>query len=58
MCHANPIMVLNLAGCHQIRKRLDEQTFNGALQWPGAISEIDAFGEQELPGTARHIYKK
>ena len=49
-------MVLNLAACHQIRKRLDEQAFDGALQRPGAISEVDTLGEQELPGTMRHIY--
>jgi hypothetical protein len=30
MCDANSIMALDLAGCHQIRKRLDEQTFDGA----------------------------
>ena len=58
MCDANPIMVLNLAACHQIRERMDEQSFDGTLQWPGAISEIDALGQQELPGTAGHIYKK
>ena len=58
MCDANPIMVLNLAACHQIRKRMDEQSFDSALQRAGAISEVDALGQQELPGTIRHIYKK
>ena len=58
MCDANPIMVLNLAACHQIRKRLDEQTFDGALQRAGAVPEVYTLGEQELPGTVRHIYKK
>jgi hypothetical protein len=58
MCDANPIMGMNLPGYHQIRKRLDEQTFDGPLQRAGAISQVDALGEQELPGTARYIYKK
>jgi hypothetical protein len=58
MCDANSIMALDLAGCHQIRKRLDEQTFDGALQRAGAIPEVDTLGEQELPGTVRHIHKK
>ena len=58
MCDAKPIMVLNLAGCHQIRERMDEQSFDGALQWPCAISNVDALGQEELPGTTRHIYKK
>ena len=31
MCDANSIMVLNLAACHQIRERMDEQSFDGAL---------------------------
>jgi hypothetical protein len=31
MCDANPIMVLNLTGCHQIRDRMDEQAFDSAL---------------------------
>ena len=54
----NSIRALNLAGCHQIRKRLDEQTFDGALQRAGAIPEVDTLSEQELPGTVRHIYEK
>src|SRR5260370_26426675 len=58
MCDANSIMVLNLAACHQIRERLNEQTFDGPLQRAGAISEIDALGQQELPGAGRHIYKE
>ena len=58
MCDANPIMVLNLAACHQIRERMDDQTFDGALERAGAISEIDTLSEQELPGTVGHIYKK
>ena len=58
MCDANPIMVLNLAACHQIRERMDDQTFDGALERAGAISDVDALGQEELPGTTRHIYKK
>jgi len=58
MCNANSIMGPNLAGCHQIRKRLDEQTFDGALQWPGTISEVDTLNEQELPGAVCYIYGK
>ena len=58
MCDVNSIIGLNLAGCHQIRKRLDEQTFDGALQRAGAVPEVYTLGEQELPGTVRHIYKK
>ena len=58
MRDANSIMTLNLAGCHQIGKWMDEQSFDGALQWPGAISDVDALGQEELPGTTRHIYKK
>ena len=55
MSDANPILVLNLAACHQIRKRMDDQTFDGALERAGAISEIDTLREQELPGTVRHV---
>ena len=58
MCNANSIMVLNLAACHQIGERMDEQSFDGALQGAGAIPEVDALGQEELPGTTRHIYKK
>ena len=58
MCNANSIIAMNMAGCHQIRKRLDEQTFDGALQWSSAISEVDTLSEQELPGTVCHIYEK
>ena len=58
MCDANPIMVLNLAACHQIRERMDEQSLDGALQWSGAISEVDALRQQELSSTIRHIDKK
>jgi hypothetical protein len=46
MYDANSIMALNLASRHQIRKRLDQQTFDGALQWPGAISDVDTLSEQ------------
>jgi len=42
MCDVNSILALNLAACHQIRERLDKQTFDGALQVAGAISEVDA----------------
>jgi hypothetical protein len=31
MCDANAIMALNLAACHQIRERMDEQPFDGAF---------------------------
>ncbi len=31
MCDANPIMLLNLSACHQIRERMDEQSFDSAL---------------------------
>ena len=58
MCDANSIMALNLAGCYQIRKRMDDQTFDGALERAGAISEVDALDQEELPGTTCHIYKK
>jgi hypothetical protein len=58
MCDANPIMVLNLAACHQIRERMDEQSFDSAFQGAGTISEVDALGQEELPGTTRYIYKK
>src|SRR6266853_1616601 len=58
MRDANSIMALNLAACHQIRKRMDDQPFDGALERAGAISEIDTLSEQELPGTVHHIYKK
>lgn len=37
---------------------MDQQTFDGALQGPGTISEIDALRQQELSGTTRHIDKK
>src|SRR5713101_6815317 len=37
---------------------MDEQTFDGALQGAGAISEVDALDQEELPGTTCHIYKK
>ena len=58
MCDVNPIMVLNLAACHQIRERMNQQSFDSALEGAGAISEIDALGQEELPGTTRHIYEK
>ena len=58
MCDANPIMLPNLAACHQIRERMDEQSFDSALQGASAIPEVDALGQEELPGTTGHIYKK
>ena len=58
MRDANSIMTLNLAGGHQIRKRMDEQSFDSALQGAGAISDVDALDQEELPGTTCHIYEK
>ena len=51
-------MVLNLSACHQIRERMDEQSFDSALQGASAIPEVDALSEQELPGAVRHIHEK
>ena len=58
MRDANPIVLLNLAAGHQIRERMDEESFDSALQRAGAIPEVDALSRQELPGTACHIYEK
>src|SRR5579883_3008393 len=58
MRDANPIVLLNLAACHQIRERMDEESFDSALQWAGAIPEVDALSQEELPGTACHINEK
>ena len=40
MCDANPIMVLNLAACHQIRERKDEQSFDSALSVNRAANQL------------------
>jgi len=58
MCDANPVMLLNLAACHQIRERMDEQSFDGALEGTGAISDVDALSQEEPPGATCHIYQK
>ena len=46
--HVNEITAPDLPGCDQIRKRLNEQTLDGALQMTSSVSEVRTLCQQEL----------
>ena len=50
VAHADAIAASDLARGHQIRKRLNEQALDGALQMTCSIPGIGALRQQKLPG--------